>query len=269
MATLSTDSTIPKLRAGIDVITRRVITSLLLLLSPSGVILWKIMISYVNDKNLVSCNCSMVYILYVAANLRFSQGLNTQANNTYQCANGTITSNSGTLSNAIYPDLYNRHGNCLTNISIQGAIIIEITFEVFQTESVSNLNLQNDMCISDYLEITANNRSFKLCGDWRGKERILYFIFKTSFISIRFHSNTRTSKQAIVLKWVSTAGPNIPGILTCENSLLETDTSCFEVVTKPENWLSGQKTCRQRGASLARIEDLQTQAALEGRLYER
>lgn len=212
---------------------------------------------------------SMAYILYFVVNLRFTFGWNTGGNISYICENSTITSETGILYSSKYPDFYHDQEDCVTNIRVPRAFQIEITFEVFQTESVSNLNLQNEMCSIDYLEIVVNNKTKRICGDWTGKERTLYFVFNSSFITIRFRSNDRISKRGFVLKWDATSTNTANEISKCENSIFETATSCYEIISFPENWLSGHNICRRRGGFLAKIEDLQTQFELEKRINKR
>jgi hypothetical protein len=231
--------------------------------------LFKIMIPVFNGRELFKFGYSMAYILYFVINLRFTNGLSYGGNSSYICENSTITSESGVLYSSNYPDLYNNQENCVTNIQVPSAFQIEITFEVFQTESFTNLNLQNEMCSLDYLELVVNNESRRLCGDWTGKERMLYFVFNTPLVSIRFRSNDRISKRGFVLKWDASSTNATSAISTCRDSLFETATSCYEMVSLPENWLDGHNICRRRGAYLAKIDDVHTQNELEKRIMKR
>lgn len=212
----------------------------------------------------------MAYILYFVVNLQLTTGLKIEGNSYNVCGrNSTINAETGTLYSSNFLDNHNYSDDCVTNISIPSAFLIEISFDVFQTYSISDLNLRDEMCLLDFVEIVVNQRSMRICGNWIGKERLLYFIFFTSFISIRFRSDNQNSNQEFVLKWSSTSSPSGNLVVPCAQSLFETATSCYELVTNPEDWLSSHETCRLRGASLAKIEDLQTQIEIETRLYNR
>lgn len=223
-----------------------------------------------NGRVLITWYCCMAYILYFVVNLQLTTGLETEGNSYNACGgNSTINAETGTLYSTNFPDNHNYLDDCVTNISLPSAFLIEISFDVFQTDSISNLNLRNEMCLLDFVEIVVNQRSMRICGNWIGKERLLYFIFFTSFISIRFRSDDQNSNQRFVLKWSSTSSPSGDLALPCAESLFETATSCYEIITKPDDWLSSHEICRRRGASLAKIEDLQTQIEIETRLYNR
>ncbi|KAL4234951.1 hypothetical protein ACF0H5_006593 [Mactra antiquata] len=186
--------------------------------------------------------------------------------------NTSVSSTTGTLFSDNFPLNYTNSYNCETNISVNNAASIEVFFEYFHTESYSDLNLLNEMCDLDYLEIISNGRSLRLCGDWRGKENRLFFNFNSSFINIRFHSNENISRRGFVLKWASMLNLYLENPSSCLYSqyfLHETEKSCFEVLTKPESWLTSHEDCRRRGAILARIEDVQTQAGIDNSLFKR
>lgn len=211
-------------------------------------------------------------MLYFATNSLLTYGLDHLSDGTFFCTDSTLSSSSGTLFSENYPSNYNHSLYCEANISINNAMLIDLSFEYFNTESYLNLNLLNNMCNRDYLEISVNERSWRVCGDWTGKENRLFFSLNSSTVNLKFRSNEFFSRQGFVLKWTSTLKYDLEDQSSCSFSkflLLESQTSCFEFFMQPTDWLSGHESCRERGASLARIEDIQTQTEIETSLQKR
>ena len=70
---------------------------------------------------------------------------------------------------------------------VGGDVVIEVTFQEFFTESgwPGDARLRDELCSRDFVEIVAGSDRHKLCGDWSGKEHLLYFRFRSSSVVFR------------------------------------------------------------------------------------
>lgn len=213
---------------------------------------------------ILSSNLSLFCIVYVVTNCSVICGFRT-----YICSNSTLTTGSGKLFSTNFPENYRDNENCWLKLSPSKANVIEISFRSFYTESLSDLNYMNTMCTSDYLEMSSSGQSLRICGNWRGREHLLYFVIRSSDVYIRFHSNEQGAKPGFLLQWTSKFISTSVLSDNCSMSLFETETSCYELIEEPEDWVSGHNSCRQRGAMLARIDHPDIHQTLEKYILQR
>lgn len=222
------------------------------------------MSSVLPGTKVLSLNLSMFCMIYVAANLTFTCGYRS-----HLCANRTLTSDSGKLLSHTLPEVSENYLNCWTQISVTNASLIEINFQMFFTNSFGDLYLMNEMCTREYLELVTSDKTLKICGNWTGREDLLSFVFQTSDIFIRFHGNQQNENSIFIIHWTSTKHTTGSSNDPCKLPLFETETSCFELVEQPEDWVTGHNSCRRRGATLARVDHPDTHHALTQHILKR
>jgi hypothetical protein len=221
------------------------------------------------ESHVISYFCLFVLIFAVYFQISVGIDLN-QESAAFICSNKTLFSATGTLYSSNFPDFYDNMEHCEISLSISDAFFVEIYFEVFHTESFSDLNLLDGMCFEDYLEIKTESTTRRLCGNWLGREGLLYFSFNTSSVTVKFASDKKVTGQGFVLKWSSKSASYYNAeTAACKNALLETEQSCFNLVKDDVDWITGHETCTRQGASLAKIDDFETNNALMEELKER
>ena len=220
--------------------------------------------SALQTTHVLSSQLSMYCMIYIAANLSITCGLRS-----FPCANQTIAIGSGKLFKNNLMDVQDNIQTCWTLISVSNASVVELRFQMFYTRSYGDLNFINDMCSSEYLEITTSVNTFRICGNWIGKEHLLKFVFSTTYIYIRFYSNNFDSKSGFKLQWMSVFDNELWLPDKCVYPIFESSTSCFEFVDQPQDWLTSHNDCRKRGATLARVDDPDTHLALTRNLINK
>lgn len=222
------------------------------------------------DKLIFKSSSSTVYLLYIATNLTFSLGFDLFYEGMLTCANESITTNSGILFSNQYSQNYAENQNCTTKLYLKDAVDIELTFDYFHTESVSDLNLFDNLCTLDFVEITVKNRTFRICGNWSGKEHLLFFKFTTTEVNIRFVSNQNITRSGFKLKWFSRVNSlHFGNLSSCVFPLVESHESCYEFVTDELVWEASNDVCRSRGGVLARVDNLEDHKHIERLLFSR
>ena len=186
------------------------------------------------------------------------------------CENRTMTWHSGRIVSEHFPANYRNNQHCHSVISVDQALFIEVSFEVFHTQSVADLNLYNEMCDLDFLEIYDATQHWAICGNWAGREKLLYFTFNSSTVHLHFTSNSGSTRPGFSLSWASTVQqPDNATRSPCSDPLLETESACFELVHETADWPSSLEACRLRGATLAQVDHPDTHEALETKIRER
>ncbi|XP_052818409.1 macrophage mannose receptor 1-like [Mya arenaria] len=125
------------------------------------------------------------------------------------------------------------------------------------------------MCTLDFLDIYDDQRHWRICGDWGGRQQLLYFVFNSSTINVKFTSNNSSTRPGFTLNWASTVEATSAPHNSCMDPLLETESACFELMREGADWLTGHNTCRMRGATLAHVDSVDTHLALEREILER
>ena len=114
------------------------------------------------------------------------------------CRNETYNASSGFASSVNFPYTYPNMQECFYVVHVDGQqshvdelgrddVIIEVTFQEFFTESDSSgdARLRDELCSRDFVEILVDQDKHKVCGDWSGKEQLLYFRFRTTSVVFR------------------------------------------------------------------------------------
>lgn len=216
----------------------------------------------------LSSTVSVIVILFLQSFLAFVPG-SQLSDDAIVCDPMTLTSRTGSLRSNNLTEVYNNEMNCRNVIHINGASVIEISFQSFFTESISDLNLINEMCTHDYVELVSSGKAWKICGDWTGKEHLLYFTFHFPEVFIKFYTNEQVTKPGFVLNWTATVIDKSLDRNVCTNALYETESSCYELIENPEDWSGGYNTCQRRGAALASVHNPDTHRKLQETILER
>ncbi|XP_076449512.1 uncharacterized protein LOC143285946 [Babylonia areolata] len=199
------------------------------------------------------------------------------------CKNETYTQLSGSVSSVNFPGFYPNMQECFytvnvtspqrhDNVTVENGVttevsdIIEVTFGEFSTESDSagDARLRDGLCVRDFVEIHAEGDArHRVCGNWAGKERLLYFRFRSDFVSFRFVTDEQGTRRGFNATWRLLRGDNHTA---CLSTLLTTQHLAFQVIHRAETWADGQTDCESRGGMLASILSNNTQHLLNQHL---
>ncbi|KAL8585459.1 hypothetical protein ACOMHN_009993 [Nucella lapillus] len=203
------------------------------------------------------------------------------------CRNETFRGSSGSVSSVNFPAFYPNMQECFytvnlttnrsengnndsrsrsDNVSGRSKSVIEVSFREFFTESDSkgDARLRDRLCVRDFVEISAGKESHRVCGNWTGKEHLLYFRFASSLVTFRLVTDEQGTRRGFLASWRLLEGGD--NASPCLSTVLHTQHFTFQVVYRGQSWEDGQADCQSRGGMLASVLNNSTQYLLSQHL---
>ncbi|GAB6033700.1 hypothetical protein CHUAL_000018 [Chamberlinius hualienensis] len=151
------------------------------------------------------------------------------------------------LSSLFYPKSYPNDADCVTSVSSPSGTRITITFQSFLLED-------SPSCEYDYLELISDGRvSRRVCGDWKGRIKLLRHVSTSNQLQIHFVSDHSHAFQGYQLQ------VRIEGGEACGHErMVRHGRLCYLIVPHPSvTWIDAQEKCAEVKTSLAdpRSED--------------
>ncbi|XP_071089298.1 uncharacterized protein [Haliotis cracherodii] len=180
------------------------------------------------------------------------------------CHNETFNTSNGSVSSVNFPSYYPNGQECYYTIKVdEPTENIELTFEMFYTESDDDARKRNHLCNKDYIEVFDGKVKHRVCGNWHGQEHLLMFRSFGSTLVFKFVSDEQTTKPGFYAKWRTVDNK---GGIPCVSTWLDTGNTCFEIIYQRQTWFESDIDCRSRGGHLATIADLATEVLLSDHL---
>ena len=141
---------------------------------------------------------SRVEMLFASDHVYQGQGFEVFYVGVPSCRNETYNTSTGYATSVNFPDPYPNMQECFYLVLVDrsqrdedglglGDALIEVTFQEFTTESDASgdTRLRDELCSRDFVEIVVDKAKHRVCGDWSGKEHLLYFRFRTTSVVFR------------------------------------------------------------------------------------
>ena len=185
------------------------------------------------------------------------------------CENVTYMGDNGTISSMGYPDAYLNNQICFITIQAPPGSnqVIELQFDLLQTEANTTSYLSGLKCDADYVIIDDGVTLHRRCGDWRPRLEQLHFRSAGEQLVLKFVTNSAQTGLGFVARWLAVA--NDSDATHCQGGWVNFGSSCYKVMTPLRSWEEAEQECKFEGGQLATVRSSSVNDFLQGLVKDR